>query len=77
MCLISAAFARAEEIISSAEQTTVLRGTAEVNDGIRAVTLSWYIHLNPCNGKRPLVQDLGQWAHSSYPGFARKTSRVD
>ncbi len=40
-------------------------------------SLSRYIHLNPCNGKRPLVQDLGQWAHSSYPGFARKTSRVD
>ena len=35
---LSAALAQAEEIIPSAEQATVLRGTAEVNDGIRAVT---------------------------------------
>ena len=40
-------------------------------------SLSRYIHLNPCNGTRPLVENLAQWAHSSYPGYARKTSRVD
>ena len=40
-------------------------------------SLSRYIHLNPCSGARPLVEDLAQWTHSSYPGFARKSSRVD
>ncbi|TWT50179.1 Chromosomal replication initiator protein DnaA [Rubripirellula amarantea] len=40
-------------------------------------SLSRYIHLNPCNGTRPLAQDLAQWTHSSYPGYARKTSQVD
>lgn len=40
-------------------------------------SLSRYIHLTPCNGNRPLVQAPGQWAYSSYPGFTRKTSRVD
>jgi hypothetical protein len=38
LCFLSAGLAQAEEIIPSAEQTTVLRGTAEVKDGIRAVT---------------------------------------
>jgi len=38
MCLISTTFARAERIIPSAEQTTVLRGTADVNDGVRVVS---------------------------------------
>jgi putative transposase len=40
-------------------------------------SLSRYIHLNPCNGSRPLVQNLAGWRHSSYPGYARKTSRMD
>jgi len=36
LCMISAM--QAEDIIPGAEQTTLLRGTAEVNDGIRSVT---------------------------------------
>jgi len=38
MCLFSAAFAQAKEIVPGAEQTTVLQGAAEAKDGIRAVT---------------------------------------
>ena len=38
MCLNSTTFARAERIIPSAEQTTVLRGTADVNDRVRVVS---------------------------------------
>jgi putative transposase len=40
-------------------------------------SLSRYIHLNPCNGTRPLSQAPDGWAHSSYPGYARKLSRVE
>ena len=40
-------------------------------------SLSRYIHLNPCSGLRPLVTTPDRWMHSSYPGFARKTSRLD
>lgn len=40
-------------------------------------TLSRYIHLNPCQGSRPLSPSPDGWQHSSYPGYARKSSRVD
>ena len=40
-------------------------------------TLSRYIHLNPCNGSRPLVSDPESWPHSSFGGYARKSKRVD
>ncbi len=40
-------------------------------------SLSRYIHLNPCHGTQPLSQAPDGWAHSSYPGYARKLSRVD
>jgi hypothetical protein len=40
-------------------------------------TLSRYIHLNPCNGGKPLVKDPESWSHSSFPGYARKSKRVD
>ncbi len=39
-------------------------------------TLSRYIHLNPCNGSKPLVADPESWPHSSFPGYARKSKRV-
>ena len=39
-------------------------------------TLSRYIHLNPCNGSRPLADHPEQWPHSSYPGYARKSKRL-
>jgi hypothetical protein len=38
LCFLSAGFAQAEEIIPDTGQTTLLRGTARVSDGIRAVT---------------------------------------
>jgi len=40
-------------------------------------TLSRYIHLNPCNGARPLASDPESWPHSSFGGYARKSKRVD
>lgn len=40
-------------------------------------TLSRYIHLNPCNGNRPLVADPESWPHSSFAGYARKSQRAD
>jgi len=40
-------------------------------------TLSRYIHLNPCNGGKPLVKHPESWSHSSFPGYARKSKRVD
>jgi putative transposase len=39
--------------------------------------LSQYIHLNPCNGGKPLVQSPEEYSFSSYPGYARKSRRVD
>jgi len=39
-------------------------------------TLSRYMHLNPCNAGRPLVDDPEQWPYSSFPGYARKSKRV-
>lgn len=38
-------------------------------------TLSRYLHLNPCVGKRPLVEKPDLWQFSSYPGYARKSSQ--
>lgn len=38
LCFLSAGFAQAEGIVPNADQTTLLRGTARVSDGIRAVT---------------------------------------
>ncbi len=40
-------------------------------------TLSRYVHLNPCIGKRPLCEKLVDWKHSSYPGYARKPEQLD
>ncbi len=40
-------------------------------------TLSRYIHLNPCNGTRPLVTDPESWPNGSFAGYARKSKRVD
>ncbi|MGB7328963.1 MAG: transposase [Rubripirellula sp.] len=39
--------------------------------------LSRYIHLNPCNGGKPLAESPEAYPHSSYPGYARKSRRVD
>jgi REP element-mobilizing transposase RayT len=39
--------------------------------------LSRYIHLNPCNGAKPLAESPERYSHSSYAGYARKTLRVD
>jgi len=39
-------------------------------------TLSRYIHLNPCNGSKPLARDPEAWPHSSFSGYARKSKRV-
>ena len=40
-------------------------------------SLSRYIHLNPCSGSRRLATTPDGWKHSSYPGYARTSSRVD
>jgi len=40
-------------------------------------TLSRYIHLNPCNGGRPLAVDPEDWPYSSFAGYARRSKRVD
>jgi len=40
-------------------------------------TLSRYIHLNPCVGKRPLCETPNAWKHSRYAGYARKRERLD
>ena len=40
-------------------------------------TLSRYIHLNPCMGKRPLCEKPADWKHSSYPGYARQSRQLD
>ena len=40
-------------------------------------SLSRYIHLNPCNGAKPLAPDPESWPHSSFGGYARKSKRVD
>jgi len=40
-------------------------------------TLSRYIHLNPCVGGKPLATTLESWPHSSMPGYARRSKRVD
>ena len=40
-------------------------------------TLSRYIHLNPCQGSRPLAADPASWPHSSFAGYVRKRMRVD
>ena len=39
--------------------------------------LSRYIHLNPCNGGKPLATTPEAYRYSSYPGYARKSQRVD
>ena len=40
-------------------------------------TLSRYIHLNPCSGVKPLVEDSESWPYSSFGGYARKSKRFD
>ena len=39
--------------------------------------LSRYIHLNPCNGAKPLVESPERYPHSSFAGYVRKTRRVE
>ena len=39
--------------------------------------LSRYIHLNPCNGGKPLAATPEEFPYSSYPGYARKSRQVD
>jgi len=40
-------------------------------------TLSRYVHLNPVRGKCPLVDHPSAWTWSCYPGYCRKSARVD
>lgn len=40
-------------------------------------SLSRYIHLNPCNAAKPLVESPEHYAHSSYAGYARNKRRLD
>ncbi len=40
-------------------------------------SLSRYIHLNPCNGRKPLVESPERYRYSSYPGHARRSQRLD
>jgi REP element-mobilizing transposase RayT len=39
--------------------------------------LSRYIHLNPCNGGKPLAETPAEYPYSSYPGYARKSRQLD
>ena len=39
--------------------------------------LSRYIHLNPCNGSKPLADSPERYPYSSYAGYARRTRRVN
>ncbi|KAA1259143.1 chromosomal replication initiation protein [Rubripirellula obstinata] len=39
--------------------------------------LSRYIHLNPCNGGKPLAESPEEYRNSSYRGYARKSCQVD
>ncbi len=39
--------------------------------------VSRYLHLNPVRGKRPLVEHPRDWRWSSYPGYTRKSQRLD
>ena len=39
--------------------------------------LSRYIHLNPCNGAKPLADTPESYPFSSYSGYARKSRRLD
>ena len=48
-----------------------------VEDASYYWTLSRYIHLNSCVGKRPLCEKPDAWKHSSYAGYARKRERLD
>ena len=40
-------------------------------------SLSRYIHLNPCNGSKPLATTPEAWPHSSFAGFAHKSRQVE
>jgi len=42
-----------------------------------ALSRYWDIHLNPCRGSRPLCEKPGDWPHSSYSGYARKSRQVE
>jgi len=48
-----------------------------VEDASYYWTLSRYIHLNPCVGKRLLCKKPDAWPHSSYAGYARQRERLD
>lgn len=39
--------------------------------------VSRYIHLNPCNGSKPLAATPEAYPYSSYGGYARKSRRYD
>jgi hypothetical protein len=47
-----------------------------VEDAGYCWTLSRYIHLNPCNGSKPLASDPEAWPHSSFSGYACKSKRA-
>ncbi len=38
-------------------------------------SLSRYIHLNPVNGRRPLVEKPEDWKHGTFAGYVREASR--
>jgi hypothetical protein len=46
-----------------------------VEDASYYWTLSRYIHLNPCVGKRPWCEHPNAWKYSSYAGYARQRER--
>lgn len=48
-----------------------------VEDASYFWTLSRYLHLNPVRARRPLVDHPSEWPWSSYPGYFRKSARVE
>lgn len=49
----------------------------QVEDESYFWTLSRYIHLNPCVGKKPLVEHPQDWQHSSYSSYIYKREAKD
>ena len=49
----------------------------QVEDDSHFWTLSRYIHLNPCAGRRPLVDRPQEWSHSSYSSYVYKRNTKD
>lgn len=48
----------------------------QVQDSSYFWTLSRYIHLNPCVGKKPLTDKPQDWKHSSYPSYIYKRQQL-